>query len=200
MQSRYGVIPLARGLNAEGKAEYKAAIVVPAGSTVRSIRDLRGRAFAFGGINSTQGHLIPRILLAEQGIGLRDLSRYEYTGSHRNCAAAVSAGHFDAGGIQDLLARHLEKAGILRILLTSRDYPSSGIVAAREVPGAVREKVRAALLDFRPKGKDASGLYHWDMTEMAGGFTPASGSDYAELERRAREFGLIPPQRGSGPR
>jgi phosphonate transport system substrate-binding protein len=191
MQAKHGVTPLVRGLNAKGKAEYRSAIVVPKDSPIDRLGGLRGKSFAFGGINSTQGHLIPRILLAEQGITLRELARYEYTGSHRNCAAAVAGGRFEAGGIQDLLAQRLEKDGMLRILVVSRDYPSSGIVAAREVPEADRERVRAALLDFRPQGKDASGLYHWESTEMAGGFIRASESDYAELGKWARAFGLL---------
>jgi phosphonate transport system substrate-binding protein len=194
MQAKYGVTPLVRGLNAKGKAEYRSAIVVPMGSPVRRLEDLRGRSFAFGGVNSTQGHLIPRILLAEHGITLGDLSRFEYTGSHRNAAAAVAGGRFDAGGIQDLLAQRLEGEGMLRILVASRDYPSSGIVAAREVPEADRERVRAALLDFRPLGKDAPGLYHWDRTEMAGGFVAASESDYIGIGKWARAFGLLVPE------
>lgn len=200
MQAGHGAIPLVRGLDAGGKAEYRAAIVVPAGSPVRDLAGLRGKRFAFGGFHSTQGHLIPRILLAERGIALRDLAGYEYTGSHRNCAAAVAAGRFDAGGIQELLARRLEEDGMIRVLLLSRSYPSSCIVAGRGVSESDRETVRAALLSFRPKGKDAAGLYHWEMTEMAGGFTRASESDYAELGKWARAFGLLNPDGGRGSR
>ncbi len=45
----------------------------------------------------------------------------------------------------------------------------------------VIKKIRQALLDFQPKGRDASGLYHWDRTEMPNGFTSASDADYAEI-------------------
>lgn len=198
MQARYGAIPLVRGRDAAGKTDYRSAIVIPLRSTVRKIGDLRDKSFAFGAFNSTQGHLIPRVLLAGQGIALRDLSRYEYTGSHRNCAAAVAAGRFDAGGLQELLARRFEKDGMLRILEVSPDFPSSGIVSAREVPEDIRERVIAALLDFQPNGRDSAGLYHWDRTEMAGGFVRASESDYAGLRKWARAFGLLDPTPGVG--
>lgn len=191
LHDRHGAIPLVRGRNALEEAEYRSVIVVPTGSPIRKVGELRKKRFAFGGVNSTQGHLIPRIVLAEHGIGLGDLADYEYTGSHRNCAAAVASGRYDAGGLQDILGTELARKGIVRVLYTSSCYPSSGIVAGRAVPEEVRERVRRALLDFRPQGRDAAGLYHWDMTEMAGGFVPARESDYAELSRWARRFGLL---------
>ena len=69
----------------------------------------------------------------------------------------------------------------VRILLLSSYYPSSGIVAAKEVPVEVREKVKAAMLAFRPQGQHASGLYHWYKTEMPLGFVEAKDSDYRML-------------------
>jgi len=103
--AKYGVIPLVRGLNAQGRAEYRSVIVVAPDSSIQTIADLRGKRFAFGSLTSTQGHLIPRIILLQHGLALDDLAAYAYTGSHRNCANEVTAGRFDAGGMQDTLGR-----------------------------------------------------------------------------------------------
>jgi len=35
---------------------------------IHNISDIKGRKLAFGNVNSTQGHLIPRIMLTENGI------------------------------------------------------------------------------------------------------------------------------------
>ena len=190
-QAEYGIISLVRGLNAQGKAEYQSVIVTAPDSPIGKIEDLRGKRFAFGSITSTQGYLIPRIILARLDLTLTDLTGYEWTGSHQNCANAVISGHFDAGGMQDTMGRELAKAGIVRIIHTSDYYPSSGIVANKDVPAEVLRKVKKALLDFDPKGKDAPGLYHWDKTEMPNGFIEAHDKDYAQLQDWARNFGLL---------
>ena len=188
---RYGVIPLVRGINAQGRAEYQSVIIVAPDSQIQSIDDLRGKSFAFGCINSTQGHIIPRIILAEHGLDLMDLSFYAYTGSHLNCAAAVAAGHFDAGGMQDTMGRELADKGFIRIIYTSRFFPSSCIAANRSVPPAIIERVTRALLDFDPKDRHADGLYHWERTEMPGGYSEAGDEDYEELCRWSLRFILL---------
>ncbi len=178
---KYGVIPIVRGLNSQGKAEYRSVIVVAPDSSIQTIEDLRGKSFAFGSITSTQGHLIPRIILRKHGLTLNDLIAYEYTGSHRNCANAVNAGRCDAGGMQDTIGEEMAAAGLLRIIYISQYYPSSGIAANKDVSPEVLAKVQQTLLDFDPLGRDAPGLYHWDRTEMPNGFSVAKDEDYAEL-------------------
>lgn len=189
--AKHGVIPLVRGINAQGKAEYRSVIVVAPDCSIQTIEDLRGKRFAFGSLTSTQGHLIPRIILAQHGLTLDDLGAYVYTGSHRNCANEVTAGRFDAGGMQDTLGEELAEAGLLRIIYTSQYYPSSGIAANKEVPPEVLDRVRQALLDFDPQGRDAPGLYHWDRTEMVNGFVEATAEDYAEIVEWAVKLGFF---------
>lgn len=191
-QASHGDIPIARGLNKEGKPSYRAMIVVAPNSPIKTLAELRGKRMAFGNINSTQGHAIPRIMLQEAGIDLRDLAEYSYTGSHRDCASAVIAGKADACGMQDTMAESLSSEKLLRILSVSRAYPSSGITASREVPPEVIEKVRRALLAFEPQGRDAQGLYNWDKTEMPRGFIAASPNDYAELRDWLVRLNMLP--------
>jgi phosphonate transport system substrate-binding protein len=190
-RKKYGVIPLVHGLNSAGKAEYQAAIVVKIGSTLRGVNELHGKGFAFGNKSSTQGHLIPLIILWEHGIKISDLGKYGYTGSHRNCAQAVLKGEYDAGGMQDTLAKEYADEGLLRILYLSHFYPSSGLAVNNKVPHDVAARVKQACIEFRPKDRDAKGLYHWDKTEMANGFVEAKDADYAELRKYALQFGLL---------
>lgn len=180
---QYGVIPLVRGVNSEGKAEYRSMIVVRPGSPIEGLDDIYGKRFAFGSINSTQGHLIPRIILHEHGIKLADLKAYEYTGSHQRCADAVISGRLDVCGMQDSMAKELARQELVRIIFRSQYFPSSGVAANKDVPPKVIARVKDALLDFRPTGRDAAGFYHWHRTEMPNGFVPASDSDYEELRR-----------------
>jgi len=70
-------------------------------------------------------------------------------------------------------------------------YPSSGIAANKDVPPEVLDRVRQALLDFDPQGRDAPGLYHWSRTEMVNGFIEATDDDYAELLEWAVKLGFF---------
>lgn len=186
-----GLIPLVRGKNSQNKARYRAVFVVRPDSPIRRIDELRGRSLAFGAVDSTQGHLIPRIMLAQQGVTLNQLEKYEYTGSHKNCAEAVLSRRFDACGLQDTLAERLVKENQLRILAQSNDYPSSGIVASPALPVDVRVKVLQALLDFDPLRREKSRLYQWERSEMPNGFVVANPGDYDELKQWLERLNLL---------
>jgi phosphonate transport system substrate-binding protein len=190
-RTRYGIIPLVRGLNTLGKAEYQSVIVVVPESPIRKVKDLLGKRIAFGSVTSTQGHLIPRAILSEHGVALSDLAGYEFFGSHHDCANAVISRLADACGMQDTMGRELENLGMVRIIHTSKYYPSSGIAADKHVNPEVIGKIRQALLDFQPTGKDSEGLYNWDLTEMPLGFVLAKEEDYSELMALGLKMGIF---------
>jgi phosphonate transport system substrate-binding protein len=198
-RDRYGIVPLARGVNGQGKAEYQGLIVVRPDSPVHAVEDLRGRRMAFGNATSTQGHVLPRLLLLRHGIHLEDLAFHEYTASHRDCANALLSGRFDACGIQDVMARALASEGLVRVIAESEPVPSSLIAAHGGVPAEVRSRVKAALLAFQPLGRDAPGLVEWDWTEMARGFVDTRDDAYDGLRRSMTRLGLRPDDAGAAP-
>lgn len=190
-KQKYPVISLVRGLNTQGKSKYQSFLVTRPSSRITKLDDIKGHSFAFGSINSTQGHLIPRIMLREHNIQLSDLKSYIYTGSHRNCAEAVISKKVDVCGMQDTLAKEMVTQGRLRVLHRSYFYPSSGIAANLEVDKKVRDAVQEALIHFQPKGKDEAGLYHWEKTEMPNGFELANEKDYQSLREWMVKFEMI---------
>jgi phosphonate transport system substrate-binding protein len=191
------ILPLVRGVNAKGELGYRTIFVISPGSGLEKLEELKGKKVAFGSPTSTQGHWIPRIMFEEAGITLDDLAGYLYTGSHRACAEAVIAGRVDACGMQDTLARLLIDSGAVRALATSEVFPSSGIFSSATVDAEIREKVGSVLVAFDPQGRDRNGLYHWEQTEMAGGFAYANADDYAMLRAHAELLGLLPIARWS---
>lgn len=198
-RTKFDVIPLVHGLNPEGKPQYRSVIIVRPDSQIKKLKNLRNKRFAFGGMTSTQGHLIPRIVLANSGITLQDLASYDYTGSHRNCADAVLSGRVDACGMQDTMGFALAESGLVRILYTSKYYPSSCIAANKAVSQEVLARVQQALLHFEPKGKHSTELYHWERTEMPNGFAPAQDADYAELRDWMNKLAYFPERMESKP-
>lgn len=187
---KYKVLPLVRGVG-ENDGYYHAVIIVRPDSEIKSVKGLKGHSFAFGAPNSTQGHLIPRIMLADAGITLADLKSFGYMGSHAETANVVMSGQFEAGGIQDSLAKALASRGLVKIIGESGLYPRSGIVAAPSVPPEVKEAVRKALFKFDPIGKDKEGLYNWQLSEMPNGFAEANLEECLRLQEQARELGIL---------
>lgn len=189
--TQYNVVPVVRGLNIENKAEYQSVFVVRPDSKLKSLSDIKGKRLAFGSRSSTQGHLIPRIVLNKNDIELKTFSSIVFTGSHQNCANSVLSTKSDVCAMQDTMAKNMVKKNLLRIIYTSNNYPSSGIVANRNVSDKALQKVKQALINFKPKGKDEPGLYNWDRTEMPLGFTAAHIDDYSELKKWAVRLGFI---------
>lgn len=187
--TKYQVQPLVRGTGENGPF-YQAVIIAKPDSNINSLRDLQGKRFAFGSPNSTQGHLIPRIMLAERGISLSSLKSFGYFASHTETANAVISGQFDAGSVQDSLGRTLAEKGLVKIITVSDLYPRSGISVAPNVPVEVAEAVKKALLKFDPKGKDSEGLYNWQLSEMPGGFVDTTADECLLLKQRADKLGI----------
>lgn len=182
---------LVRGINKEGESTYQAFIVTRPESGLFSLDDLRGHTFAFGARNSTQGYLIPRIMLSQANIDLSDLNAYEFTKSHFETSNAVISGRADAGALQDTLANVLAEQGLIRIIARSDYYPSSGIMAGDHVPTEVIDAVREALVAFDPNHLNGVDLYHWERTEMPNGFRLTSDSAYNTLRTWAETFHLL---------
>lgn len=192
-QEKYGVVILARGLNLHGDANYRSMIVVAPDSPFTRVEQLRNKRLALGSIDSTQGHLIPRIELARFGLSLKDFSSYAFTGSHSNCANAVVAHKYDACGMQATMAEALEQKKLVRILHKSPEYPSSGIAANSSVSPQVLARVTKALLAFNPNADYMRHFHNWSKTEMPGGFVGALAQDYQPLKQKMNQLGLLAP-------
>ena len=190
-RKNYRVVSVVRGVNSHNQSSYQSMLVVRPDSKIKTVAGIKGKIMAFGNRNSTQGHLIPRIILLRNKIALRDLKQYFYTGSHRNCADAVLSRRADVCGMQDVLAREMAAKGLLRILYESGNYPASLIAANRDIDPDVLEKVKLALLDFKPQGRDKRDLYHWERTEMPNGFIAAHDAEYEKLQKWMQKLGML---------
>ena len=95
---RYNVTPL---VQRESDREFHSLFITAAASPIKSLADLKGKAFAFGDINSTSGHLMPYAALKAAGLVPGSDFSFRYTGSHPATAKAVEAGTADAGALDE---------------------------------------------------------------------------------------------------
>ena len=188
---KYGVASLVIGITKNGTSRYRSMIVAQPKSPLKTIQDLRGRMLALGSRTSTQGYLIPRIMLAQAKINLSDLASFEPFQSYDDAANAVLSGRYDAAALEDTLAEKLAAQGLVKIIAASDYYPSGGIAVSPGVNPKVTAAVKDALLKFDPQGKDSKGLYQWNTSEMAKGFAPIEGDPYEVYRPWVEKFGLL---------
>ena len=85
-------------------AKFKSKFITRKGSGIGSLKDLKGKTFAFGSVSSTSGHLMPRFFLQQAGINPeKDFAKFAFSGAHDATAAWVQAGKVDAGALNFLV-------------------------------------------------------------------------------------------------
>ncbi len=129
----------------DGVAAYRSAIVVRTDSPVQSLEQLRGRSMAFGNAISFSSFVVPRYMLANAGVTLRDLGYFRHLNRHEQVALAVLHRDFDAGGLRLELANEYLARG-LRVLAQSEPLPPHVIVATSAVASSFDAALTAALL------------------------------------------------------
>ena len=154
-RAKYEVVPLVQRAT---DLKYHTIFITGTDSSVYSLRDLKGKQFAFGDIASTSGHLMAYHELNEAGINPETDLKYRYTGSHLATAALVADGAVDAGAIDKTVFDFLISGGKLdsskvRVFYTSKPYIDYVWVARKGVSSAERERFAQGLLALK-EGKD----------------------------------------------
>ena len=180
LRKKYGPKPLLARVEEKGASFFHGVIIVRQDSPVTTFAQLKGKSFAFGDTNSTMGHIVPRAMLAEAGVDVNQLGRYEFLSSHENVALAVLNGYFDAGGVRDEFFAEYEPQG-LRALATSPPMPEHLFLARSTLPAPLIERLRVLLcaVDSRPGKKELLTA----IKKTATALVPAAPQDYDTLER-----------------
>ncbi|MHB1127246.1 MAG: phosphate/phosphite/phosphonate ABC transporter substrate-binding protein [Bacillota bacterium] len=169
--------------------KYHSLIIAPADSTLEKVRELRGKTFAFGDINSTSGSLYPRIMLDQAGLTVPDdLKQVIFTGGHDATALAVQNGTVDAGGIEDRILYSLQDKGVIdnsKIKILAQSEPIEGypwVVRATLDKNLVERLTQAFLKMSDP-----------ELLKLlrAEGYARVSDADYRYVEEEATRLGLL---------
>jgi phosphonate transport system substrate-binding protein len=180
---RFGARALVKPRNAEGGTTYRCFIIVRKDSSIRTIRDLRGKSVAFGARRATTGSLIPSYMLFGSGVTPNRLKVVKNLHNHEEVAKAVLKGVYDAGAVKDVVAWKYEAQG-LRIIAGSEELPNAPIAAGPSLPKDAETAIVKALLsiDVNSPGGRAT-LSQWG-PELRHGFVRARGEDYDFLYRK----------------
>ena len=128
---------------------YHSLIIARKDHNIRSLADLKGKTFAFVDPSSTSGHLFPKSGMLRAGLNPDTDLRAIFAGSHDASAIAVQNGKVDAAAVADALyeaavARGVIKADEMVIVWTSDPIPGAPLVIRRDLPEALKQRIRAA--------------------------------------------------------
>lgn len=188
---KYGAAPILKALDDKGKASYQSMIIVRSNNPFKSIQDLKGKKFAFGDKKSSSSYLMPRYMLAKNGIELNDLAEHKFLGKHDNVVLGVLNGIFDAGGVKDVVAEKNKDKGI-KILAISDPIPAIPIVVRKDADSELIKRVKSALASLKPltSKEDKEITKDWDK-EIMNGFSEAKDSDYNIIRELIKKLGPI---------
>jgi phosphonate transport system substrate-binding protein len=143
-----------------GKSTFNGVIAVHRDSAIREMRDLKGKSFAFGSVESTLGRYFAQQRLLRAGIRATDLTRFDYLEQHDKVGMAVGAGQFDAGALEETMFRKLVDGGTPLRSLTTYPNVTRPWIARSGLDPKLAETLRKTLLAF--DDKDALKVMRFD--------------------------------------
>jgi phosphonate transport system substrate-binding protein len=177
----YQAISLLKGITEKGDPFYHSVIVTKKNSPLKQLSDLKGKSFAFAALKSTSGNLIPRYLLAENGIHLREIKDFNNFNYHDSVVKRVLKGIYDAGAVRESVAEKYIPQG-LEIIAKSGPIPTGPLVVGPLTSYTIVEMIKAVLLDMNKTEQGQAVLKKMD-PEYMGGFTEADDFDYAHIRK-----------------
>ena len=180
-RAEYNAVSILKSITAKGDSFYRSVIIAKDDDSIIKLSDLKGKKFAFAAMKSTSGNLIPRFLLAEDGIHLRELNSYNNFNYHDSVVKWVLKGKYDAGAVSEYVAEKYLPLG-LKIVATSGPIPTGPIVVGPKTPYTIVEKIKSALLNVNKSEEGLEILRKID-PEMSGGFIEASDLDYEHVRQ-----------------
>ena len=159
----------------KGSTTYQSVLIANTGAGIAKISDIVNKNVAYGDKASTSSHLIPKSILAENGLKAGENYREHFAGAHDAVAMAVQNGHAQAGGLskpifESLVQRGLVDPNKVKVLAESKPYPQYPWTMRSNLKPEMKEKIRAAFLNL----KDPEVLKPF----KADGFGPISDKDY----------------------
>jgi phosphonate transport system substrate-binding protein len=191
--AKLGLEVLARPEYLDGRSTYYGMILVRKDSGIKTVRDMKGKRFAFVDRATTAGYLLPLEYFRKNGIGNYQayLKEFYFAGTHEDAIKDVVNKKADICAAKNTVYERLLKSdpGIkdeLVVLERSPDVPENGLAVRKDLDPSIKKKLRDALLDM---DKDPEGL---KVLEAFGArkFIETTDADYAPVFTYSREIGL----------
>jgi len=179
LEAESGLVPVVAPLNANGRSEFRAVLVVGPDSPLRSVGDLRGQAVAIPSPQSWSGNWLQTAGLARAGLAVSDLASIQHFDHHQTVAWQVLRGRFAAGVVKESVAAEFASEG-LRAIARSEPIPGPPLAGGGTSPAEVLTELRNLLLALDARDPaDRAVLAGWSR-EFSHGFTAVDRQLYVD--------------------
>ena len=169
-------------LKVKGSTTYQSVVIANTSSGVNAIGDIKGKNMAYGDKVSTSSHLIPKSVLAEQGLDAGHDYKEHFVGSHDAVALAVQNGHAQAGGLsrpifESLVERKMVSFDKVKVLEYSKPFPQYPWTLRSNLKPELKDKIRGAFFNlkdpavlkaFKAEGFEGITDKHYDVVRNLG--------------------------------
>ena len=185
------IIPLAQR---EEDTRFQSVFIAKTNSGIKALADMKGKQVSFGSQSSTSGHLMPRSFLLQAGLTPeKDFRRVAYSGAHDATIASVVSGKVDAAALditvwRKFVSENKVDTKDVDVFYTTPAYFNYNWSVHADMPAALQERVRKALLDLNPADP-----VHAEILRLnrASRYVPTTPENYKGLEAAARSAGLL---------
>ena len=191
--AKLGVEVLARPQYIDGTSTYHGLIFVREDSGIKTVKDMKGKTFAFVDKATTAGYLVP--LYYFKGHGINNYKTYfketYFTGTHQDAIYDVLNKKVDIGAAKNTVYRRLADVdsritGELVILEKFLDVPANGLAVRKDLDVSIKNKLKEALLTMHNDPAGRSALRDFGAEK----FIETTDNDYANVYKYTKQINL----------
>jgi phosphonate transport system substrate-binding protein len=197
---RDGFVPVCTLGRPDGTYGYTMEFLVPAGSKIKTLADIKGHKVTFTTLDSNSGCKAPLVLLKEKFNLLPERDyQWGFSQGHEESIKGVAAKEIDVAPVaSDVLARMIEKkevdpAAVVSIHKSER-FPPATIGYVYNLAPELRDKIKETLLSFEWKGTGLEKEFSPETTK----FVPVNYKDDWANTRRINQA-IAEARRSSAP-
>ncbi|HZZ27773.1 MAG TPA: phosphate/phosphite/phosphonate ABC transporter substrate-binding protein [Pirellulales bacterium] len=191
-----GFVPVCAPGREDGSiVNYTSQIIVPAGSSLHSLQDLKGQTITFTDRTSNAGYKAALILLKDRDLLPQRDYNCRFSMSYQRSIDGVSAGQYQAAAVaSDMLQRAVAGGAAdlakLQVIDQSKGFPPATLGYVYNLKPELAEKIRAAMLEFSWSG---TGIEKQFAGTLATKFVPVSYKNDFEWARIVADAVRDPP-------
>lgn len=170
---RDGFMPLCTFGRDDGTFGYTMQFLVPVGSSIKKVGDIRGHKVMFTRLDSNSGFKAPLVLLMDKPYNMMPERDYEwgFSQGHEESIKRIATKEFEIAPVaSDILARMVEqgdvKADEFVSVYESERFPPATLGIAYNLTPELRTNIHDALVGFDLKGTGLEGEFGADVTKL----------------------------------
>lgn len=185
------IVPIAQR---EEDTKFQSVFIAKTDSGIKTLADMKGKQVSFGSQSSTSGHLMPRSFLLQANINPeKDFARIAYSGAHDATIASVVSGKVDAAALditvwRKFVGENKVDTKAVDVFYTTPGYFNYNWSVHADMPAALREKIKAALIGLNPAVPEQAEILKLNRATR---YLETKPENYKGLETAARSAGLL---------